>query len=88
MFERYLEPKEFQVNLELCKKDFRSDWDAISMGFSAHDSLPPSFAEFLLAEVGGKVAESVETQIWQGDYIQGSQEDQFDGVSSQELKMI
>ena len=52
------------------------------MGFSAHDNLPPSFADFLLAEVGGKVAESVETQIWQGEYIQGSQEDQFDGVIS------
>ena len=78
LFERYLEPKEFQVNLELCKQDYRSDWDAISMGFSAHDSLPPSFAEFLLAEVGGKIAESVETNIWQGDNSADSK--QFEGI--------
>ena len=78
LFERYLEPKEFQVNLELCKQDFRSDWEAISMGFSAHDSLPPSFAEFLLAEVGGKIAESVETNIWQGDNSADAK--QFEGI--------
>lgn len=67
LFERYLEPKEFQVNLKLCKKDFRSDWEAVSMGYSAHDNLPPSFADYLLAEVVGKVAEDIEKNIWQGD---------------------
>jgi len=30
--ERILQPSEKQVNLELCKDDHRSDWDAISMG--------------------------------------------------------
>jgi 5-enolpyruvylshikimate-3-phosphate synthase len=30
--ERILQPKELQVNLQLCKADFRSDWDAISNG--------------------------------------------------------
>jgi hypothetical protein len=29
--ERVLQPEEFQVNLQLCKKDFVSDWEAISM---------------------------------------------------------
>ena len=27
--ERVLEPRELQVNMQLCKKDFRTDWDAI-----------------------------------------------------------
>lgn len=67
LFERYLEPKEFQVNLKLCKQDFRSDWDAIQMGYSIHDSLPSSFADYLMAEVVGKVAEDIEKNIWQGD---------------------
>jgi len=26
--ERIIQPEEFQVNLQLCKKDFRSDWEA------------------------------------------------------------
>ena len=40
--ERVLQPEEFQVNLELCKKDFHSDWEAIQMGYSAFDNLPPA----------------------------------------------
>ena len=47
--ERYLQPEEFQVNLELCKKDFHSDWLSIEQGFSAHDNLPKSFADFLVS---------------------------------------
>lgn len=64
--ERILEPEEFQVNLELCKKDFRSDWEAIEMGLSAHDQLPPSFADFLIAHVAEKVAQKTEQTIWNG----------------------
>ncbi len=45
--EKILEPETFQVNLQLCKEDFRSDWDAIEMGYSAFDELPASFADFL-----------------------------------------
>ena len=37
------------------------------MGYSAFDNLPPSFADFILAHVAGKIAESVEKNIWQGD---------------------
>ena len=64
--ERTIEPKEFQVNLQLCKQDFRSDWDAISMGYSAHDNLPKSFQDFLLAHVVEKVASANEGIIWNG----------------------
>ena len=64
--ERILTPKELQVNLQLCKADFRSDWDAVSMGYSAFDSLPPSFADFLIAHVAAKVAEKNEQNIWAG----------------------
>lgn len=64
--ERVLTPKELQVNLELCKKDFRSDWDAISMGMSVFDQLPPDFASFLIATVAEKVAAQNEVSIWRG----------------------
>jgi hypothetical protein len=64
--EKILQPEEFQVNLQLCKKDFRSDWEAISMGYSAFDSLPKSFADFLLAHVVAKVAQKTEQNIWKG----------------------
>jgi hypothetical protein len=64
--EQILQPEEFQVNLQLCKKDFRSDWEAVNMGFSAFDSLPPSFADFLLSHVVDKVAQKTEQNIWRG----------------------
>jgi hypothetical protein len=64
--EKILQPEEFQVNLQLCKKDFRSDWEAVNMGFSAFDSLPPSFADFLLSHVVDKVAQKTERNIWRG----------------------
>ena len=64
--ERVLQPEEFQVNLELCKKDFHSDWEAVEMGYSAFDTLPPSFADFLLGHIAAKVAQKTEETIWQG----------------------
>ena len=64
--ERILQPEEFQVNIELCKKDFRSDWEAIQMGVGAFDQLPPKFADYLIAHVAGKVAEKTEQNIWAG----------------------
>jgi hypothetical protein len=77
--ERILQPEEFQVNLELCKKDFRSDWEAVQMGYSAYDNLPPKFADFLIGHVAAKVAEKTEQNIWQGtDATAG----EFDGLST------
>ena len=64
--ERIIQPEEFQVNVELCKKDFRSDWEAVQMGIGAFDQLPPKFADFLVAHVAGKVAEKTEQNIWGG----------------------
>ena len=75
--ERILQPEEFQVNLELCKKDFRSDWEAAQMGFSAFDNLPPSFSDFLIAHVADKVAQRIETNIWTGTNATAGQFDGF-----------
>ena len=65
--ERYLTPEEFQVNMELCKKDFESDWLSIEQGYSAFDTLPKSFAEYLISHVAAKVATKTELNIWNGD---------------------
>jgi len=76
--ERYLQPKDFQVNLELCKKDFESDWLSIEQGFSSFDELPKSFANYLIGHVAAKVAANVENNIWNGADSVGSGE--FDGL--------
>lgn len=64
--ERVLNPEEFQVNLQLCKKDFYSTWQSIEMGYSAFEVMPKSFTDFLIAHVAEKVAASMETTIWTG----------------------
>ena len=75
--ERYLQPEDFQVNLELCKKDFESDWLSIEQGFSSFDELPSSFASYLIGHVAAKVAAKMEVNIWNGaDGTAG----EFDGI--------
>jgi len=76
--ERILQPEEFQVNLELCKKDFRSDWEAVQMGYSAYDQLPPAFADYMIGHVAAKVAEKMETNIWQGTNATAGEFDGFE----------
>jgi hypothetical protein len=76
--ERVLTPEEFQVNLELCKKDFHNDWEAVQMGYSAFDSLPPSFADFLIGHIAAKVAQKTEENIWQGVTANAGEFDGFE----------
>ena len=71
--ERTLQPDFQQVNLQLCKSDFHSDWEAESMGYSAFDSLPPTFADFLIGHVAAKVAQRTEQSIWNGAAAQNGQ---------------
>jgi hypothetical protein len=64
--ERILTVKDLQVNLQLCKLNFHSTWQASEMGFSSFDVLPKSFADFLIAHVAAKVAAKNETNFWTG----------------------
>lgn len=64
--ERILEPKELQVNLELCKSNFVNSWEALQLGYSAFDEIPATFTDYLISHVGGKIAEATEQSIWAG----------------------
>lgn len=70
--EQILEPKELQVNLQLCKQEFVDSWEALQLGFSAFDEIPKNFNDFLISYVGGKVAEATEQNIWAGTSSNGS----------------
>jgi len=78
--ETILTPEEFQVNLQLCKKDFRSDWEAIEMGISVFDNLPASFTEFMIGQVAAQVAAQTETNIWTGSGVPTGQFQSFDSL--------
>jgi hypothetical protein len=69
--ERILEPKELQVNLQLCKQEFVDSWNALQLGFSAFDTIPATFNDYLISYVGGKVAEATELSIWRGTAVNG-----------------
>jgi hypothetical protein len=75
--ENILQPEEFQVNFTLCKQDFRDDWEAIAMGLSAHDNLPPNLADFIIAKTAAEVATANETIIWQGTTATAGEYDGF-----------
>lgn len=77
--EKILQPEEFQVNLDICKKDLHLDWEAAQMGYSAFDNLPANFSDFVLAHVAAKVADRTEKNIWSGDTGTSGQ---FDGFAT------
>jgi len=68
-----------QVNVQFCKEDFASDWDAVSMGYSAFDNLPPSFQEFIIAHFIAKVAQKNEQNLWQGAV---ANQGEYDGIGT------
>jgi hypothetical protein len=70
--ERVLEPKELQVNLQLCKQEFVDSWEALQLGFSAFDTIPASFNDYLVSYVSAQVSQATEQGIWQGTNTNGS----------------
>ena len=76
--ERIIQPKQLQVNLELCVNNFRSDWEAESMGFSSHDNLPKTFSDYFIGRISQKVAQKTEQDIWSGTDGAGA----FDGFTT------
>jgi hypothetical protein len=75
--ERVLTVKDLQVNLTFCKSQFHSTWQSIEMGYSSFDTLPKSFADYLIAYAAEKVAAANEVSIWQGNSATSGQ---FDGL--------
>ena len=74
--EKIIQPEEFQVNVQLCKKDLHATWQAAEMGFSAFDSLPASFEDYVIGYTAAKVASQIESNIWSG---QTGNAGEFDG---------
>jgi len=76
--ERILQPKTLQVNMQICKTNYRDTWDALAMGYSAHDVIPATFADYLVGYAAQKVAAENEVNIWQGDEDNSGEFDGFE----------
>jgi len=86
--EKVIQPTELQMDLELCKKDFRSDWEAIEMGYSAFDQLPSNFADYMIGYVAAKVAAKTEQTIWQGAAATAGEFDGFNALLLADASVI
>ena len=84
--ESVLTVSDLKVNLELCKSEFARDWEAAQTGRGfINDVVPTNFADFLIGYAAGKVAETIEYTIWQGNTAVGNTYRSFDGF---EKKLI
>lgn len=66
--EQVLTPAPFEVNVQLCKKDFKHvDWSSVRMGTGMGRQLSQDVVDAMIAEILGHVGNEIEFSIWQGD---------------------
>ena len=73
--EKVLEPKNLQVNLDLCKEDMLDSWEALQMRAGAGGNPSATFEDYIISYMGGIIAEATEDSIWSGTNVAG----QFNG---------
>ena len=66
MTEAVLEPKNLQINVDLCKGKLLSGWEAEEMKAGSFNRTAPSFDQYVLSYFGELIADSVEGSIWSG----------------------
>lgn len=64
--ESVLEPKNLQINVDLCKKELLEGWEAEEMKAGAFNRIAPTFDQYVLSYFGEIIADSVEGSIWTG----------------------
>lgn len=62
--DKVLQVDEKQVNVQLCKLPFQSDWEATQMGYSAFDNLPKTFSDFFIGNMLSQIAAQTEIDLW------------------------
>jgi len=64
--EKVLEPKNLQINIDLCKKNLLSSWEALQMRAGAGAPPPASFEDYVISYMGDIIAQATEESIWSG----------------------
>ena len=66
--EQILTPKPFEVNLQMCKADFKHvDWSSVRMGTGGGRQLSKDVIDSVIAEILGHVGQEIEFSIWRGN---------------------
>jgi hypothetical protein len=66
MTEAVLEPKNLQVNLDLCKSTLLDSWESLQMRAGAGAPPPASFDDYVISYMAGVIADGTEGGIWLG----------------------
>jgi hypothetical protein len=64
--EKVLEPKNLQINLDLCKSTLLDSWEALQMRAGAGAPPPASFDDYVISYMGEIIAQATEESVWQG----------------------
>ena len=66
MTEKVLAPKSLQINVDLCKGDLLSSWEANQMGSGAWNREAPDFNTYVMSYLAASISEGIENSIWSG----------------------
>ena len=77
--ERSLEPKNLQINLQLCKTNLLQSWEALQMRAGAWNNNAPRFEEYVISLLAKNIADSTEKSIWQGAVLTAGE---FEGFTT------
>jgi len=69
--EKVLEPKNLQINLDLCKKTLLDSWEASQMRAGAGAPPPASFDDYVISHIGEIIAQATEESVWAGTAVAG-----------------
>ena len=75
--ENVLEPKNLQINLDLCKATLLDSWEALQMRAGAGAPPPASFDDYVISYMGEIIANGVEGSIWSGTGATGGEFEGF-----------
>jgi len=68
--ENWLEVKQLEVELQLCKNDYYNDYIGENMG--TNDPIPSGFLKYLVGRIGANVSDSLENMVWKGTDVANS----------------
>jgi hypothetical protein len=69
--EKVLEPKNLQINLDLCKSTLLDSWEALQMRAGAGAPPPASFDDYVISYMGEIIAQATEESVWAGTAVAG-----------------